>query len=139
MFLNTLLKLDRPKQSAIYNINNPVGLKLLTRLRLGLSHLNEHKFNRNFQDCINNLCCCSFEIESTSHFLLRCRHCTNIPLTLLNSIAEIIGNTFDITSECLISLLLFRSPEYTEIDNANIINATIKYILDSEIFNDALL
>ena len=66
IFRNTLLKLGRPNQNTIYNINNPVGLKLLTRLRLGLSHLNEHRFNHNFQNCINPLCHCSLEIESTS-------------------------------------------------------------------------
>ena len=27
--------------------------KYLTRLRLGLCHLNEHKFSHNFQDCLN--------------------------------------------------------------------------------------
>ena len=51
-FRNTLLKLGRPIQRTIYSINNPVGLKLLTRLRLGLSHLNEHRFNHNFKNCI---------------------------------------------------------------------------------------
>ena len=66
IFQNTLLKLGRPNQNAIYNINNPVGLKLLTHLRLGVSHLNEHRFNHNFQNCINPLCHCSLEIESTS-------------------------------------------------------------------------
>ena len=66
IFQNTLLKLGRPNPNAIYNINNPVGLKLLTRLRLGLSHLDEHRFNHNFQNCINPLCHCSLEIESTS-------------------------------------------------------------------------
>ena len=34
----------RPKPGPLYNIHNPSGIKLLTRLRLGLSHLNEHKF-----------------------------------------------------------------------------------------------
>ena len=86
------------------------------------------------------MCSCNLEIESTSHFLLHCHHYTNIRLTLLNSIAEIIGNTFNITSECLINLLLlFGSPEYTEIDNSHIINVTIKYLLDFERFNDPLL
>ena len=33
-FRNTLLKSGRPNQCAIHNINNPVGLKLLTRLEL---------------------------------------------------------------------------------------------------------
>ena len=30
--------------SNVYNIFDPIGLKLLTRLRLGFSHLNEHRF-----------------------------------------------------------------------------------------------
>ena len=54
-FRNTLLKLGRSIQRAIYSINNPVGLKLLTCLRLGLSHLNEHRFNHTFKNCINPL------------------------------------------------------------------------------------
>ena len=32
----------------IYNIFDPKGLKFLTRLGLGLSHLNEHRFRHNF-------------------------------------------------------------------------------------------
>ena len=42
----------------------------MARLRLGLSRLREHKFNHNFQNCINPLCSCSMDIESTSHFFL---------------------------------------------------------------------
>ena len=68
IFRNTLLKLGRSKQNAICNINNPVALKVLTLLRLGLSHLNKNRFNHNFQNCINPLCSCSLEIVSTSHF-----------------------------------------------------------------------
>ena len=138
-FQNTLLKLGRPIECAIYSINNPVRLKLLTRLRLGLSHLNEHRFNHNFQNCINPLCSCSHEIESTSHFLLHCHHYTNICAALLNSIAEIIGNTFNINDECLVNLLLFGSQKYTEIDNSHIVYVTIKYLLDSGRFNGPLL
>ena len=39
-----------PTPKPVYNIHNPTGLKLLTRLRLGLSHLNEHRFNHNLTD-----------------------------------------------------------------------------------------
>ena len=143
-FRNTLLKLGRPIQYAIYSISNPVGLKLLTHVRLGLSHLNEYRFNHNFQNCINPLCSCSLEIESISHFLLHCHRYTNILIiltyvTLLNSIAEIIGNTFNINDECLFNLLLFGSQKYTEIDNSHIVNAAIKYLLDSRRFNGPLL
>ena len=52
IFRNALLKIDRPNQCSVYRIHNPVGLKLPTRLGLGLSHLNEHRFNHNFQSCI---------------------------------------------------------------------------------------
>ena len=43
-FRNTLLNMGRPNQRAVYSINNLVGLKLLTSLRLGLSHLNKYNF-----------------------------------------------------------------------------------------------
>ena len=44
VFKSKLLAFIRPVQRSIYNVFNPQGLKFLTRLRLGLSHLNEHRF-----------------------------------------------------------------------------------------------
>ena len=37
-------------QRSLFSIHDPVGVKLLTRLRLQFSHLNEHKFRHNFKD-----------------------------------------------------------------------------------------
>ena len=71
-FKKALLGFIRPIPAAVYNINDPVGLKLLTRLRVNLSHLNEHKFRHNFQDSLNPLCSCSLEPESITHYLLHC-------------------------------------------------------------------
>ena len=51
----------RPVQNNIFNIFDPIGLKFPTRLRIGFSHLNEHRFRYNFQDCMNLLCSCSLE------------------------------------------------------------------------------
>ena len=53
--------------------------------------------------------------------------------------AEIIDNTFNINKEGLVNLLLFGSPKYTKINNSNMINVTIKYLLDSERFSGPLL
>ena len=39
-------------------------------MRLGLSHLADHKFRHNFQDCLKPLCSYGQEIEIASHFLL---------------------------------------------------------------------
>ena len=59
IFKSGLLSFIRPSQSNVYNIFDSSSLKLLTRLRLGFSHLNEHKFEHNFEDCLNPLCLCS--------------------------------------------------------------------------------
>ena len=52
-FKNSLPKIGPTTAEPTYNIHNPIGLKFLTKLRLGLSHLNEHKFKHNSQDCVN--------------------------------------------------------------------------------------
>ena len=67
-FRDSLLKIGWPTSKPAYNIHNPTGLELFTRLRFRPSDLNEHKFNHNFRDCLNPLCPCSLEVESSSHF-----------------------------------------------------------------------
>ena len=59
------MKSGPPTLNLVYKIPDPLSLKLLTRLRLGLSHLKEHRFNHNFDSCINTLYSCSLEVEST--------------------------------------------------------------------------
>ena len=59
-FKNSSLRVGRPTAMPMYGVHNAIGLKFLTRLRLDLSHLNEHKFKHNFKDCVNHLC--SFSI-----------------------------------------------------------------------------
>ena len=81
MFRKRMLNLIRPKCNETYGIHNPTGLKLLTRLRLGLSHLNDHKFNHNFRDCINPLCSCSLSVENNVQFFYTAIifHCKDKP------------------------------------------------------------
>ena len=62
----------RPKANSAFNCNSSKGLKLVTRLRQGLSHLREHKFKHSFQDSINRPCTCSLDVESTIHYFLHC-------------------------------------------------------------------
>ena len=64
IFRANLIKIIRAIPNSVFGIFNPLGLKLITRLRLGLSHLNEHRFNHNFNNCINPLCTYSLDIES---------------------------------------------------------------------------
>ena len=75
IFKNLILKFIRPEPHRISSTQNFEGLKLLTRMRLDLCHLALHKFKHNFQDCLNLICSCGQEIETTSHFLLHCLNC----------------------------------------------------------------
>ena len=85
IFKSKLLSFILLVQNNILDIFDPQGLKLLTRLRLGFSHLNKHKF-RHFQECMNQVCSCSLEIKDTSHCLLHCHHFTLHCIDLMNSV-----------------------------------------------------
>ena len=63
-----LIKYEKKKESSIFSIYNPLGVKLLTRLRLQFSHLNELKFRHGFGNTVNAICACHSEIETTEHF-----------------------------------------------------------------------
>ena len=103
---HSLLKIGQPTTKPTYNIHNPIGLKFLTRLRLGLGHLNEHKFKHNFQDCVNPLCSCSLETESLSHFFPHCHHFTSINATPLDDLHSVNRNISFSHNE-LVDLLLY--------------------------------
>ena len=76
-----MLNLIRPKCSETYGIHNLLGLKLLVCLRLGLTHLNDHKLYHNFRDYINPLCSCSLSNEYNFHFFYTAVifHCKDKP------------------------------------------------------------
>ena len=127
-------------QNSIYNIHDPVGIKYLTRLRLGLSHLNEHKFRHNFQDCLNPLCSCSLEVETTNHYFLHCHYYNDIRKTLLDTVKEITNICLcDFSDETLVNLLLYGNSIYSLEENKEIIKASINFILSSQRFAGALM
>ena len=51
-FKIALLSFIQPKHVDTFGAHNPIGLKLLTSLRLGFNHLNEHKFRQNFRNSL---------------------------------------------------------------------------------------
>ena len=130
VFRQYLLKVIRPQPSATFNVCNFAGLPLLTRLQLGLSNLNEHRFNHNFQNCINPLCTCSLEVESTSHFFLHCLHYNDIRETLLNELKSVDENILKLSGNKLINLLLYGDSKFGSNKNTKLLNAAIKYIID---------
>ena len=84
MFREKLLNFMKSSVKSIFNIYDPQGSKPLNRLRLGSSHLREHKFRHNFADAVNLLCSCALETESTYHFFLRYQFYVSFRIALLN-------------------------------------------------------
>ena len=138
IFRANLIKIIRPIPNSVFGIFNPLGLKLITRLRLGLSHLNEHRFNHNFNNCINPLCTCSLDIESTVHFFLHCNYYNSARISLLNDLNSVDRTLLNLSDLSLANLLLCGGPQFDDSQNAFILNSSIKYILISERFNDRL-
>ena len=138
-FKYALLQFIRPSKSSVYNIHEPFGLKLLTRLRLELSHLRDHKFKHNFQDTLNPLCSCSLEPETVKHYLLHCPFYDNQRKTLLDNIYQLDERISDLTESNLIRLLLYGDPNtFTNDINSSIVKFTIAFLIDSGRFDEAL-
>ena len=95
VFKRKILNFIRPSPNSFFDIHNPKGIKLITRLRLGLSHLREHKFKYSFQDTLNPLCNCGQDIESATHFSLHCSFFINERHTLLSTIRGLDSKLLD--------------------------------------------
>ena len=126
----------RPSPNSIFDIYNPYGIKLLTRLRLGLSHLNEHKFKHGFNDTINPICICGGDIESINHFFLHCPEYSEARQTLFDNIQSIDKMLLSQNKSSLTLLVLCREPNR----NVNVfnLNSTIKFISSLGRFNGPL-
>ena len=138
-FKKGLLPFIRPKDNSVYKVHDPIGIKLLTRLRLNFSHLREHKFRHNFLDTLNPLCSCGLAIESTNHYLLHCSFYSNIRKTLFDNVTNVIGTISRLSDDELVKLLLFGNDVYTAEQNSSVLQCTIFFLKSSERFDIPLL
>ena len=77
-FKRAILTFLRPKAAPIFRVADNKGVVFLTRLRVGFSHLCEHKFRHNFSDTVDPFCNCrTNSIETTEHFLMHCSDYSN--------------------------------------------------------------
>ena len=125
----------RPLPNSIFDIYNPYGIKLLTRLRIGLIHLNEHKFKHGFNGTINSICICGADIECINHFFLHCPEYCVVRQTLFDNIQSIDKMLLSQNESSLTHLLLYGNPKRSSYVNAFILNSAIKFILSSGRFN----
>ena len=120
-------------------MHNPHEIKLLTRLRVGLSYLREHKFRHNFQDSLDPFCNCGRHIETTIHFFLHCSNYSNQRKTLFEKIINMKRSLLNQNDSIIVETLHFGSNGLNDEENAWIIRSTIEYIITTERFIPPLL
>ena len=112
VFKSNILKFIRPSSNSFFDCHNPIGIKYITRIRLGLSHLREHKFKHSFQDTLNPICNCSTYVEWAIYFFLHCPLNSNERRTLLSNLVKIDHTLFDNTNFSLTEILLFGNTTF---------------------------
>ena len=130
-----LLNFIRPIGNNTYKIYDLLGKKLLTRLRLGFSHLSKHKFRHNFANSLNRLCSCSLEVESMLHFFLRCQNYTTFRRAFMTDLKNINDAIMSLNESDLLHVMLYGSKKFDNNMNISILTAAIKFIKDTERFS----
>ena len=89
VFRKKLLTFITTLENDTYGIYDPLGVRLLNRLRLGFSNLREHKFRHNFAGTLNPLCSCFLETDDTEYYFLRCQNNLSFGKAIMNDLNNI--------------------------------------------------
>ena len=115
-------------------------MKVLDLLRGCMqSHLREHKFKHNFQECLNPVWSFGLDIESTSHFLLHCPTFNEERYTLLSTLNNIDCRLLELTKSSLSQTLLYGNTLFDKEKNTRILNSTTECILSTGRFEEPLI
>ena len=114
MFRKKLLALIRALANNTYGIYDPLGVRLLNRLRLGFSHLMKNKFRHNFADTLNPLCSFSLETEDTELYFLRCENNLSFRTNLMNELNKISTAIASLNSNDLLRVILYGDKVLTK-------------------------
>ena len=114
LFKKSILQFIQPIPNRTFNCHNPTGIKLITRLRLSLSHLRDHKFKHNFLDCLNPICCYGKDIETTVHYLFHCPIFSDDGSVSFSNIRSIDENVLSGSDSRITETLLFGISSFSD-------------------------
>ena len=134
-FKKNIYDLIRPHPKSVYGIHDPLGLKYLFQVRVGLSALKCHKKKHNFIDTPNDWCECRASPEDVDHFLFSC-HLHALPrIDLCSSVSNLLAAN-DLNH--LINdteLYLYGHRSLNSMDNKTILLASIQFFKESNRFS----
>ena len=106
----------------------------MTRLRLGLSHIQFQKFKNSSLGTLNPICSCA-TLERAIHYLPPCPHFSNEQLTLYNKLQSIDENTLSKDESKILKMLFFGDDSFNYAKINSVLTASIKYILSKKHFD----
>ena len=122
-----------------FQMSSSKGIELLTKLRLGLSPLREHKFKHGFLDSLNSICSCGQNIETSTHFLLHCPNYSSERLTFLNIISNIHRSSLNKNDLKVTKSLLYGDSSLGDTNNTLVMNASMELLVASKRFDVPLV
>ena len=128
-----LVSLFRPPAKPIYGIHDPVSLRTLFQLRVGLSKLRHHKKRHNFLDTPSDQCLCKTGIEDCDHFFLVCPFYNSHRIVLRTKVDVILLNN-DINIVLTPAIYLYGHESLSDNDNHDLLLATLEFIVKSNRF-----
>ena len=138
-FKRAILNFLRPKANSNFRLSNSQGSIFLTRLRVGFSHLREHKFRHNFSDTIDPFCNCrTNSLETTEHFLMYCSNYSNERRIMFNDLQQLGISLIPLNPLYFYRLLLYGDLNFSAELNRSILNIVVKFICETERFGGPL-
>ena len=121
----------RPSAGNTFHCHSPDSLKIITRPKLGLSHLQCHKFKHNFQDKLNPIC--SFVTAETT--FLHCSNFSNERLAVFNRLKSIDVNILSKDDFNISKVLFFGDRSFNDAKYISVLTVSIEYIISTKRFD----
>ena len=109
----------------MFTCHNPIGIKYLTKLRLGFSLFRYHKFKHGYLDAVVPLFGYSRAIENTVHYFFHCPNVSTVRNKFLNEIVMVDVSIIDKDEIKIIQTILYGNPTYSANDKKSIL--ALKY------------
>ena len=100
-------RLGTPEPPSFYSYGTKTANTHQTRLRIGLTTLNEHQFRIQHQKTPNPACICGHPKEDTTHYILHCPLYATSRSQMFSALKAIIPNFDNFPAKTKIDILLF--------------------------------
>jgi len=135
IFKRNILALIRPLSKSIFDIHDPLGIKWLYQLRVGLNPLRYYKKNHNFNDTPTDICDYCQVSENCEHFFLHCERFVEPRISLFNQLLILnIHNFIQLQLKEKIKMLLYGDSSFSKTKNKLLLQATLIYIRETNRF-----